>query len=227
MKTRSVLAIAAQVVVVAATAWAIAGFFTAGGEGNMKVVGWLAFRYFTVDSNVLAAIACVVCIPFEIRALRAPAGKSAGRDARTGADCGAGGLVLPHGVLILNFVGTVAVSVTFVVVVAFLGPVYGYASMFTGKNFFLHGVNPILCIVAFMALIEGPVRLRETLWCLLPVAIYGIVYCIEVVGIGIEAGGWPDLYGFNIGGIWYVWFMAIGLMAFILALIERLPHRRA
>ena len=206
-KVRTVLAIIAQAIVAVATFACIVSFFTSGGEGNMQVVGWRAFRYFTVDSNVLAALAGLVCIPFEFRALRT------------------GDAALPHPALIFAYVGTVAVSVTLVVVLAFLGPLYGYGPLFAGINLWLHGINPVLAIVTLMVLLPGPIRFRETLWCLLPLAVYGTLYGIMVIAIGAEAGGWPDFYFFNMGGRWPISFAAVGLLAFILAVIERLPHR--
>ena len=209
VKTRAMLAVIAQAIVVVATVLAVVSFFTTGGEGNMQVTGWRAFRYFTIDSNVLAAIAGLACMPYEIRALRT------GREE------------LPHGMLIFFFAGTVAVSVTLMVVLGFLGPIYSYRAMFVGHNFWLHGANPVLAIVTFMMLLRGHVRFRETLWCLVPVLVYGAVYLVMVVIIGWEAGGWPDFYAFNIGGRWYVSFIAVGLLTFLLAAIERIPHRRA
>ena len=207
LSTRNALAIAAQVLVAALTAYAISIFFTSGGEGNMQVAGWRAFRYFTIDSNVLAALAGLVCIPYEIRALK------------TGEE------TLPHWALILYYVGAVAVSVTMMVTVAFLGPIYGYPAMFVGVNFFLHGLNPILCILTVMFLLRGPIRLREAWLCVIPVVVYGAVYFVQVVVIGYENGGWPDFYAFNVNGMWYLALIIIGLLAFLLGVIERLPHR--
>ena len=209
VKARNALAIAVQLVIAVATALSVASFFTAGGEGNMLGTGWTAFRYFTIDSNVLVALAGLACIPFEIRALR------------TGCD------ELAHWALILYFAGAVSVSVTFMVVIAFLGPIFTYRAMFVGWNIWLHGATPILAVITFMALLRGPIRLRECLWCLLPVLVYGAVYLVMVIAIGPDAGGWPDFYAFNANGTWYVAFIAIGLLAFVLAAVERLPHRRA
>lgn len=207
VKLRNGLALVAQIFVAVATVVCIATFFTTGGEGNMQVAGWKAFCYFTVDSNVLAALTGLVCVPYELRALR------------TGKD------ELPHWALIVNMVGTAAVSVTLMVCVLFLGFIYGYPALFTGSSFFLHGANPVLCIVVFMALLRGPVSLRESLWCLLPVALYGCLYFAMVILIGQARGGWEDFYAFNMGGMWYVSVVAMGVLTFVLATLLRLPHR--
>ncbi len=216
-KTRNLIALTVQAVVVVATVICVTRFFFVGGEGNMQVVGVTCFRYFTIDSNVLAALACAVCMVYEVRALLA-AKRSGGEVAEP---------VLPHWVLILTFAGTVAVTLTFMVCICFLGPLYGYGFLFSGSNFFLHGLTPALCVFAFMALLRGPVRLAECFWCLLPVLLYGIVYFIMVIAIGPDAGGWPDFYAFNMGGMWPVTYVIIAVGTFVFAAIERLPHRRS
>ena len=39
------------------TAYGVSRFFYRGGDGNMRVYGAWCFRFFTVDSNILAALA--------------------------------------------------------------------------------------------------------------------------------------------------------------------------
>lgn len=207
VRLRAALAIAVYVIVAASVALSLVGFFTTGGEGNMQVVGWRAFRYFTVDSNVLAALGGLACIPSLVRTLYT------GRDG------------LSHGILIFAYVGTVAVTLTFLVVAVFLGPIYGYGAMFAGYNFWLHGANPILCILALMVLLRGPIRPREILWCLVPVFIYGVLYLVMTVILGPDAGGWPDFYAFNMGGRWYVTYLVIAAVTLGIAALERIPHR--
>lgn len=222
-RNRLVLALVAQAVVVVSTAASLVHFFTAGGEGNMAVAGWKCFRYFTVDSNVLAALGCVVCMWFEVRAIRrAKASETAGQSGNANAI----EPVLPHGALIFMYVGTVAVTVTFMVVMCFLGPIYGYGYLFAGYNLPLHGSSPILCILTFMLLLRGKVRLPEALWCEVPVLAYGAVYLVMAILLGPDTAGWPDFYLFNATGMWPVAYIVIGVATFVFAAIERLPHRR-
>ena len=66
MKThrlRAGLSLACSAVVIGTTLGSLAVFFLRTGDGNMAVHGTLAFRYFTVDSNILCALACAGLIP--------------------------------------------------------------------------------------------------------------------------------------------------------------------
>ena len=181
-------------------AFCIARFFTAGGEGNMQVVGWTAFRYFTVDSNVLAAIGAAAMLFPAIRALRTG-------EERT-----------PRALLLFRYVGVAAVGVTFFTVLFFLGPIYGYPAMYVGYNLFLHLLCPLFCFLSFL-LLEGrreelPVRF---FWLgVLPVVLYGALYFARVIVVG----DWPDFYAFNYGGRWYISMAAMlaatALLSFLL-----------
>ena len=41
----------------------------------------------------------------------------------------------------------------------------------------------------------------------------------------MQVTGWPDFYAFNVNGMWYLALIIIDLPAFLLGVIERLPHR--
>lgn len=207
VRARNILAFIANLTVFVATAICVATFFLAGGVGNMQVTGWAAFRYFTVDSNVLAALGCLVGLSCNM------VGVITGED------------YLPRWALLFRFAGTVAVTLTLVVVAAFLGFVYGFEMMFTGINLFLHGINPALCILTFMFLDKGLVRFREVWIPLVPVLAYGVVYVLMVVYRGVAAGGWPDFYQFNTFVTWPVSVLVAAVATFLIAAIERLPHR--
>lgn len=166
------------------TAWSVCSMFFVSGSGNMRVSRTVIFRYFTVDSNILCAVSCVFPL---IEALR-------GRKAESGA------------VMLLRYAGTAAVTVTMMTVLLFLGPVYGYPSMFAGWNLWLHLLSPALAIVSFVWLERDGAALEKKHLPLsaLPVIAYGIVYYVMVVAKGKENGGWPDFYGFNSSGKWYL-----------------------
>ena len=50
---------------------------------------------------------------------------------------------------LLKYVGTVAVTVTLLTVLFFLGPNMGYKQMFSGKDLYLHLCGPLMAIVSF------------------------------------------------------------------------------
>ena len=184
LKRRAAVSLFLNALTFVLVAFCIARFFTAGGEGNMQVVGWIAFRYFTVDSNVLAAIGAAAMLFPAIRALRTG-------EERT-----------PRALLLFRYVGVAAVGVTFFTVLFFLGPIYGYPAMYVGYNLFLHLLCPLFCFLSFL-LLEGrreelPVRF---FWLgVLPVVLYGALYFARVIVVG----DWPDFYAFNYGGRWYI-----------------------
>lgn len=179
------------------TAYCLSVFFSRGGEGNMQVGGKYCFMFFTVDSNILAAIAAVILAAFQLRnGLR-------------------GEKRIPRWVMTLKYVGTVAVSVTFFTVVCFLGPVFGFPGMFAGNNLFLHLICPLLAIfTCFLLESEPPLRFRCTFLGLLPTFFYGIVYIVMV----IFRRQWYDFYGFNMGGFWYLSAALMLIATYLLAL---------
>jgi hypothetical protein len=69
--------------------------------------------------------------------------------------------------------------------------------IFTGSRFFLHGVCPILNILAFCIFVTShKITVKQSFLALIPVGIYAAVYFVMVVVIPKELGGWDDFYGF-------------------------------
>ncbi len=177
----------------------------------LEAGGWVSFRYFTMLSNVLAAIAAALVAAFDAKALISDEEK------------------LPRWVLILKYAGTVAVTLTFVTVVVFLGPMveamgHGYFKLFQNENFFLHFLSPILAIISFVCFeqIEN-FKFTETLYGVIPTVLYSFAY-LPMVVIGKENGGWPDFYMLTFGG--HMWVVPISLIVmygatFGLAVAER------
>ena len=179
-KGRLIAAVIINALIVVFTAYAMSRFFTVGGDGNMAVMNTLCFRYFTVDSNLLAALASLLLLAGQLKSLRS-------------------GKPPAPGLLVLKHVGTAAVGVTFFTVFCFLGMLYGYRSMVQGGNLFMHLLTPLLAMLGFCLLeTKPPLRFPWALLGLIPTVLYGIVYVFMVV---IQKR-WPDFYGFNMGGRW-------------------------
>ena len=195
---KTVLSILLNLAVFVQTLFSVLSYFRPGRDGMS------CFMYFTVDSNILAAVVCLIVAVCELRRLR-------------------NGEALPKWAAVLKFTATVAVGVTFFTVMLFLGPSMGYGPMVTGHNLFLHVLNPLAAMFSFAVLEREPrIRLAQTLWCLLPTVVYGIVYFYQVIILGPWKGGWFDFYGFELGGMWYIsaialpaatWLIALGLWA--------------
>lgn len=165
------------------TAVSVIRFFVSRGEGNMAVSGTRAFRFFTVDSNILAALSSVCLIIFCLGSLRR------------------NGQPVPVRTAVFKFVGTSAITLTLMTVLLFLGPTMGYGMMFVGSSLYMHLINPLLCIFTFVLVEKGPEIPKKylPLW-VLPMLVYGAVY----IAMAVASNRWPDFYGFNRGGLWYI-----------------------
>ncbi|MDO5434867.1 MAG: Pr6Pr family membrane protein [Clostridia bacterium] len=193
----------------AITLCAVLEYFT-GKPDALGSIGTGCFRYFTTDSNVLAAIACAA-----VFICRLKGGK------------------LPKPVLLLKFTGTVAVTVTLLTVVFFLGPTSylksgwpGYMRMFEGNTLVLHLIMPLLCLISLLTCERERISFRESLWALLPTAVYAVVYFIAVWILK----AWPDFYGFTFGGKAYMVPVSgaamLGLTLGLACLLRRLMSRK-
>ena len=178
-------------------------------DENFDHMGLRTFCMFTVDSNILAGLSMLLCLPYTIDGLRT------------------GYYHLPDWVVVLMHISVTAVSLTFLVSLFILSPVKGFALIFSGSRFFLHGVCPVLCIVTFCCFINSHlIRFSESLLALVPVLIYAAVYLVMVIVIGEEHGGWNDFYGFATRvPIWVSFAVILPLTAAIIFLL-RLGHNK-
>ena len=114
-------------------------------DENFDHMGIRTFCMFTVNSNICAGIAMMICLPFTIDGLRT------------------GNYHLPNWVVDVMFVAVTAVALTFLVSLLLLAPVKGFVLIFTGSRFFLHGVCPVLSIASFCCFIcSHYIKLKET-----------------------------------------------------------------
>ena len=136
--------------------------------------GKKAFRYFTVLSNLLCALAALLM-------------------------CFASA---QPWVWLLKYVGTVAVTVTMLTVFVFLAPTMGsLRDLLKGSDLFMHLITPLLALASFCVLEKRGLAFRPALLALIPVAVYGLVYLYQVL-LAPEGRRWKDFYGFNKGGRW-------------------------
>lgn len=160
-----------------------------------------SLKYFTMDSNLLAAAAALIAVYYEVF--------------RKG--------VLPVWVLSLKLAATTAVGITLLTVVAYLGPRYGYRAMFAGVNLHLHLTAPVLAIFIF-CILEGSRSLSfvHTFLAVIPVLLYAAFYLGNILINGV--GTYPnsnDWYGLMFMGLsWAPLIIAIFAGgAWLLALI--------
>ncbi len=197
MEKKIYISLVLNVAIVLFTAFAIGKFFVSGGDANMQVGGWKCLRFFTNLSNILVAITSLFVIAAQINNLKS------------------GEELLPKGVFLFKFVGTVSVMVTFLTCVFFLGPtsvisgaamgqgiqLSRYFNFFRGNTFFLHFFTPVISLISFVYYENAEAFPKKQVWFgLLPTLVYSVVYFIEVVLIGWQNGGWFDFYSFTFGG---------------------------
>ena len=155
----------------------------------------ILFRYFTVLSNLLCAAASLVMAVAQL-----------------------GGSV-PYGISVFKYVGTCAISVTFLTVMFFLGPAAGgYKDLLNGRDMMLHLLCPVLAIVSYCFFEQAAMPFGMVFLGVLPVLLYGILYLYKVV-FAPEKKRWEDFYTFNRGGKWPLSFAAMIVGAFVVSVI--------
>ena len=179
-------------------------------DENFDHMGLRTFCMFTVNSNILCGLGMMMALPYTIDGMRRK------------------NLRLPRWMVDMLFAGVTSVSLTFVISLCVLAPVKGFVLIFTGSRFFLHGLCPILAIAAFCFLMTNHViSLKESVFALLPVLIYAMVYYFMVEIIGPDNGGWNDFYGFFTKIPSWVSLVAFMPLTFGIAAVLRFLHNRS
>lgn len=150
-------------------------------DGAWDIRGGLGqFRFFTVLSNDFCAVVALIMAVSQL----------AGN--------------VPWVVFWLKYLGTAALTLTFLTVFAFLAPFKGgYKQWLSGDSFFAHLVTPVLAILSFCLLERRRMSFGTALTGLLPVLAYGAVYFYKVM-LAPRDKRWEDFYGFNTNGKWMV-----------------------
>ena len=149
-------------------------------------------RYYTFQSNVLCAVAALLMIIFPN--------------------------VYP--VWVVKYVATATITVTILTVFLFLSHIYGFKRLLSGRDFWMHLINPVLAIVSFCVFERNHISFPIALIGILPVILYGLFYGYHVM-IASEEKRWEDFYGFNKSNKWYlaVIFMLLGTFAVCMGLM--------
>lgn len=124
---------------------------------------------------------------------------------------------LPEWFDVLYLMGTVSLTLVFIVVAAYLAPIkvvngYSYFDLFKKGNFFNHFLNPWLSIICFDVINKlRKVSYKKAWMSSIPMAIYAVIYLVNVVVIG----KWPDLYSFFPGGRYWLFPIELILISAI------------
>lgn len=146
------------------------------------------FKFFTVDSNILMGIASLFYC-FDVRSVILGNKKK-----------------ISHFVSLLKLMGTVGVSLTFLVTAFFLVPSSQYPFLFfyQNSNLFFHFIVPVFSVISFIFFeSKHSFRFIDTFLGLMPVFLYSIFYIINIF-LHIQDGKVSfqyDFYGFLRGGL--------------------------
>ena len=178
-----------------------------GNTGPLLKYGYESFRFFTTDSNVIAAAASISVIISDIMILRGKIN------------------TYPKYVRIFKYIGTVSVMLTFCTVMLFLIHIYGPSALLSGTSFHMHFAAPLLSLISF-CFIENDQKISfvGTLTGIVPMFIYAVIYIVNVVFIGEENGGWMDFYSFNSNGTWYITAVIMLCATYLISIIILLVH---
>ena len=209
-RRQCMLAFISAVVVVVCVCIGVTMNLTTTADENFDHMGLRTFCMFTVNSNILCAAAMAMVIPYTLDGLRTH------------------NYHMPRWIVDLVYMGVTAVALTFLVSLFILSPARGFGLIFTGSRFFLHGVCPILAIVAFCFFMsEKRLTIRDSLLALIPVLIYAVVYYVIVAIVGEEKVGWYDFYGFLSRLPHWIPLTAIMPLTFLIATGIRVLHNRS
>ena len=152
------------------------------------------FRYFTILSNILSAIASLIVVI-----------------------CALSG-TLPFWAQLIKYAGTAAVTVTMLTVLLYLLPASrDWKGLLTRAELFLHLICPLFAIVSFLVFEKTSMPLWTIAVGAAPVPLYGVLYMKKVV-YSPEETRWEDFYGFNRNGKWPVSFALMALGGVLIAL---------
>ena len=188
-----------NLIIFISTALIMVFYFRKDGKWNIAR-GLSVFRYFTCLSNILCAVAALLMAVAQMTGF------------------------VPVRVWLLKYLGTVALTVTMMTVLLFLGPsmggLKGYKELLARENFYMHLLGPLLAIISFCALERGVMSIRRSMLGLLPVIAYGLLYLYKI-RFAPDNRRWQDFYGFNRNGRWPVMYAVMVAGTVVICLILR------
>ena len=162
------------------------------------------FKYFTFQSNIVMGFVAIIYAYYQLLIIRKKKDK------------------IPHVLAVLNLASTTAVGLTFIIVVAFLAPGYGFDKMYNNANLFFHLLVPVVAIINYVLFTkQNDLPFLRTLFTLVHPFLYGVVYFIVVVSHNAYGNYDIDFYGFGAQGpiIGIFNFLAILAIAYAIGLV--------
>lgn len=161
---------------------------THGAEPVLETTKKEMFKFFTVDSNIFMGIIALVFVILQIKKQE-----------------------ITKNMYRLKLMSTSSVSLTFIIVFTYLGPISkdGIKSMIQNSNMFFHLIIPVLSIINFITFERtDKLKLKDTLYGTIPTIIYAIFYMTNLL-LHVENGKVSPIYD------WY-WFVQNGIKTAII-----------
>ena len=153
------------------------------GSGELAENNLSVFKYFTFQSNIFMGVVAFIYSYYQLLILLGKKDK------------------IPHVRLVFNHVGVTAVGLTFLIVILFLAPGYGFDKMYNNANLFFHALVPIFAMINYLFFEkECSIKFKETVFAIIPPLSYGIVYFIVVASQNAYGNLKIDFYGFGAKG---------------------------
>jgi len=163
------------------------------GDEILSTSGFRNFKYYTTLTNVFCGIVSLITAIL-LLVKKGSIGKTA---------------------MTFKLMAASLVGVTFLVVVLFLGPLYGHSNMYRGANLWFHLILPVTALIEFFFYrTEGKkedanIPFSDTLKAFVPTIVYGLFYIfnslINGIGYGRDTNDW---YGF------IRWGYPVGILIF-------------
>lgn len=174
--------IAANIFIVLATVTGLLMMFF-WKYGMLLADGLTNFRYFTVLSNVFGGVTAAVWL------VSAAICKGKAED-------------IPRAVELLKYMAAVSLGLTFITVMGFFGPLYGYLNMLMSANFFFHLTIPLAAMAEFILLNQRKMSMKNCIVSMLPMLLYGTAYLTYNLMMGKSEDPFQyDWYGFLLWGL--------------------------
>ena len=173
------------ILVTIATVFMFTGFKFMPDGSLLEASNMNMFRFYTVDSNILVGIVSLILIIFEVRLKKEKIKE------------------IPKWVYNLKLMGVAGITLTFLVTLVFLSPMYGFYAMYNNSNLFYHLIIPILSLISYICFENYDNKYRYALLGMIPMFIYSIYYTTEIF-LHLENGKptWEcDFYGFLQGNM--------------------------
>ncbi len=170
-----------------------------GNGSELSSSGISNLKYFTVLSNEFCGIVAALWLVFSFLGKRFPA--------------------------LLKLMAVSAVALTFLIVAAFLAPMYPDLNLYENANLWFHLILPLAAMLEFILLkTQQRIPFKYAVFSALPALVYGIGYLVNILING--KGEWPDTndwYGFLNWGypVGIAIFAVIVLMNFGMAALMR------